>query len=166
MKVIRPGLRRVWSRRLRYWYYRLIRLQSSSEAIARGLAVGVFAGLFPFFGLQTLMGIALAFLVRGNKLVAAAGTWISNPLTDIPIFLFNFQVGQWLLGRHQEPLDFTVLHSWDSIIELGTGIATSLLLGSFAMGMALGILSYFLGLWFVRTVRQRRLMRRKRLNLR
>jgi hypothetical protein len=164
MKVIRPGLRRAWSRWLRYWYYRLIRLQSSSEAIARGLAVGVFAGLFPFFGLQTLMGVALAFLVRGNKLMAAAGTWISNPLTDIPIFLFNFQVGQWLLSRHQEPLDFTAIQSWNSVLELGTEIASSLLLGSLVMGTGLGILSYFLGLWFVRTMRQRRLIRRKRLN--
>ena len=48
---------------------------------ARGLAAGIFCGCFPIFGLQTLVGIAMASVVRGNHLLAAAGTWISNPFT-------------------------------------------------------------------------------------
>ena len=38
---------------------------------ARGLAAGIFCGCFPIFGLQTLVGIALASVVRGNHLLAA-----------------------------------------------------------------------------------------------
>ena len=36
---------------------------------ARGLAAGIFCGCFPIFGLQTLVGIALASVVRGLSLI-------------------------------------------------------------------------------------------------
>ena len=52
---------------------------------ARGLAAGVFTGCLPFFGLQIVLGVALAATIRGNRILAAAGTWISNPLTTLPI---------------------------------------------------------------------------------
>ena len=65
---------------------------------ARGLAAGIFCGCFPFFGFQTLLGIALASVVRGNHLLAAAGTWISNPFTYVPLYWFNFRVGSLVLG--------------------------------------------------------------------
>ena len=91
-----------WRRRLQYWYWRLVRLQGQPDAIARGLACGVFAGLFPIFGLQTIVGVFLAILLGGNKILAAAGTWISNPLTYVPIYGFNFHVGKWSLNQHDE----------------------------------------------------------------
>jgi uncharacterized protein (DUF2062 family) len=47
---------------------------------ALGLGVGIFSGCFPFFGLQTLMGVFLAKIFKGNSILAAVGTWISNPL--------------------------------------------------------------------------------------
>ncbi|MFS8808493.1 DUF2062 domain-containing protein, partial [Synechococcus sp. R6-10] len=81
-----------WKRWLRYLYLRLLRLQSSPKEIARGLAVGVFAGCFPIFGFQTLAALVLAVPFRGNKLAAAAGTWVSNPFTYVPIYAFNYQV--------------------------------------------------------------------------
>ena len=58
---------------------------------ARGIALGVFSGCFPFFGFQTLIGIILARLFKGNLLLAAAATWISNPLTYIPLFWLNYK---------------------------------------------------------------------------
>ena len=69
---------------------------------ARGLAAGIFCGCFPFFGLQTLLGIALASVVRGNHLLAAAGTWISNPFTYVPLYWFNYHVGD--VSRGEELL--------------------------------------------------------------
>jgi uncharacterized protein len=65
---------------------------------ARGLAVGLFSGCFPFFGLQIVLSVALASMVRGNHLLAAAGTWVSNPFTYLPLYWFNYQVGCWLIG--------------------------------------------------------------------
>ena len=60
---------------------------------AKGAALGVFSGCFPFFGFQTLLGVFLAKLAKGNIFLAVIGTWISNPLTYIPLYYFNYQVG-------------------------------------------------------------------------
>ena len=46
---------------------------------ARGLAAGVFCGCYPFFGLQIFLSVGVATLVRGNHLLAAAGTLVSKP---------------------------------------------------------------------------------------
>jgi len=142
-----------WKRKLRYVYLRIIRLRSTTPAIARGLATGVFAGLFPFFGAQTILGIFLAILVRGNKLTAAVGTWISNPFTYVPIYLFNFKVGQLLLGTHELSTDV----DWTSTSELlqaGQVFAVTLLLGCTVVGAIAAIIAYFLGLWLIPRLRK------------
>lgn len=134
-------------RQLRYFYLRFLRLRGSPETIARGLAAGVFAGWFPLFGLQIILGIALATLVRGNKLVAAAGTWISNPFTYIPIYLFNFRVGQWLMRSRDWQFSRDSLLSLQKIRELGDEFIMVLFTGCLVMGLSSAIVSYLLGLW-------------------
>jgi len=145
------GPKRSFRRRLKYFYWRLVRLQGSPDAIARGLACGVFAGLFPLFGLQIIIGILLAIALRGNKIVAAAGTWISNPLTYVPIYAFNFHVGQWLLNDENQ-IDIS-LSSWPEVEELGLTIISTLLVGCLAVGLVGAACGYFLGFWLVRRVR-------------
>lgn len=142
----------LWQRKLRYLYLRLIRLRSTTPAIARGLAVGVFAGLFPFFGAQTILGLVLAMAVRGNKLTAAVGTWISNPLTYVPIYIFNFNVGQLILGTDElsTDVDWT---STEELLKAGWAFGITLMLGCVVVGAIAGILSYFLGLWLIPRIR-------------
>ena len=72
-------------------------MRSSPGAIARGAAAGAFAGSFPFIGLQTIIGVAIASVLRGSKVIAAASTLISNPLTYVPLFALNFHIGRLLL---------------------------------------------------------------------
>jgi uncharacterized protein len=116
--------------------------------------VGVFAGMLPMFGLQTLIALALSFAFRGNKIIAVLGTWVSNPLTDIPIHLFNFQVGRWLMGTSQ--LSFANISSWQDLSERGSSVITTWLLGGITVGLITGTASYFLGLWLVRFIRSHR----------
>jgi len=76
----------------------LFRYQNGSPFFnAKGLAIGVFSGCFPFFGLQTLIGVFFAKLARGNIVLAAIGTWISNPFTYIPLYYFNYKVVRFFL---------------------------------------------------------------------
>jgi uncharacterized protein len=141
-----------WRRRLQYCHWRLVRMQGKPEAIARGLACGVFAGLFPIFGFQTIIGVFLAFIFRGNKILAAAGTWISNPLTYVPIYAFNFHMGKWLLNKHDDFTDVS-LQSWQQVQALGSEIILTLFVGCFAVGLVCSILSYVLGVWSIRRIR-------------
>ena len=44
---------------LRYWYIRLMRLQGHPREIAKGFALGVFSGFFPWMGLQIIENLGL-----------------------------------------------------------------------------------------------------------
>lgn len=156
IKAPRQSIRRG----LNYLYWRTVRLQGRPEPIARGLACGVFAGLFPFFGLQTILGVLLAVIFRGNKIVAAAGTWVSNPFTYIPIYAFNFHIGQMLLN--QQELTNVSLQSWEEVKELGTEILFPLFVGCFAVGSVVSIFSYFMGLRLIHRLRNSYKLRQRR----
>ncbi|MDJ0846725.1 DUF2062 domain-containing protein [Crocosphaera sp.] len=155
VKRRRSQLRRSW----RYFYLRFLRLRGTPGYISRGLACGVFAGCFPLFGLQTIIGVLLAVLFRGHKLTAAAGTWISNPLTYVPIFAFNYKVGELLLGFGVGETHVIFPDNWQSWSELkesGLVFLITLFSGCLLVGAIASILTYFLSFRFVSRWRRRR----------
>lgn len=129
----------------RYFFLRFIRLKGSAESVARGLAVGAFAGMFPFFGGQTVIGIILAVLVRGNKMAAVAATWISNPLTYIPLYALNYYIGRRLLNVDPVIINQQNVGDIGIIMEHGREFAAALLLGSCVTGILMGLVAYFIG---------------------
>ena len=150
-----------WKRLLRYFYIRFLRMQSSPGAIARGAAAGMFAGAFPLIGLQTIIGIAIATCIQGNKVVAAAGTWISNPLTYVPLFALNFHIGRWLLGLSpitELPASPTNIEAW---LSMGREVAAAMMLGSLITGIVASVLGYYIGLAVALRVRRAREVRQR-----
>jgi uncharacterized protein (DUF2062 family) len=145
-----------WQRWYRLYYLRLLRWRGKPEFIARGLALGVFSGCFPFFGLQIFIGIILATILRGSKVAAATATWISNPLTYVPLFIFNYQVGKLILGIEIELDQQLDLDSFSSFMELGFAFAATLIFGCFLVGSIAGLLTYFISLRFLKRLRQKR----------
>jgi len=121
----------------------LWRQEGSPGQRARGLAAGVFMGCFPFFGLQILLSMGLASLVRGNHLLAAAGTWISNPFTYLPLYWFNYQLGCLLLGAGPGWPGLAALQR-DQLLQLGWSFGSRLLLGSALVGAIVAALSGWL----------------------
>ena len=148
--------------RLRRGVQWLLLQEGSPGQRSRGLAAGVFAGCFPFFGFQTLLGVALASLLRGNRILAAASTWISNPFTYVPLYWFNYTIGRRLLGE-QPGAGSTGLHGgaasasassvpWEDVWSLGWTVARCVLLGSTLVGLVLGAsLGLLCWLWLRRT---------------
>ena len=107
---------------------------------AKGIAVGVFCGCFPFFGFQTLFGLFFARVTKGNLLLAAIGTWISNPFTYIPLYFFNYKVGSYLLKTYPDIIfdkEFTIKELW----EQGSVFSIRLILGSALVGLLLASIS-------------------------
>jgi len=130
---------------LRRW---LRRQQGSPGYRARGLAAGVFTGCLPFFGLQIVLGVALAGVMRGHPLLAAAGTWISNPLTSLPLYWWNLQLGIVLLGPIDAVPELRQLASL-TLTELGWAFGSRLLIGSLLMGVISACLSGLLCWWWL-----------------
>jgi len=114
---------------------------------AKGIAVGVFSGCFPFFGFQTLLGIFFARLINGNLVLAAIGTWISNPFTYVPLYILNFKVGSIFFKDNSKNIDFNDLIG-DDIFSQGWIFTSRLLIGSclvgLCFGLSLGFLTFYL----------------------
>ena len=67
------------------------------HSVARGVALGLFVSfLLPVA--QILLAALFAGLARGNLLVAAAATLLSNPLTFPAIYYAAYRLGAFLLG--------------------------------------------------------------------
>ena len=107
---------------------------------ARGLAAGVFCGCYPFFGLQIVFSVGVATAVRGNHLLAAAGTLVSNPLTYVPLYWFNYLVGCQLLGEGNGSNALAEV-SRSTLWAQGWDFTQRILLGSSVVGMLLAIVS-------------------------
>src|SRR5947207_5437430 len=89
-----------WSRALRYFGKRVLRLSGSPHTIAIGFAAGMFVAWSPLFGLHYLLAIACAFILRGNVLAAVLSTTLGNPLTLPAMWALDYKVGELLLGAH------------------------------------------------------------------
>ena len=118
----------------------LFRHQNGSPFVnAKGLAIGVFSGCFPFFGFQTLIGVFFAKLAKGNIFLAAIGTWISNPFTYIPLYYFNYKVGSIFLNNSSNEIiekSFVIDDLWNQ----GRIFSITLLLGSSCVGLFLSLI--------------------------
>lgn len=133
---------------------RLARIKSHADAVARGLALGVFIGLTPTFGLQIFLSLGLAYLLRQNKLATFVGVWVTNPLTAPFIYGLEYEVGRILL-------DIPAVYSFDFHLswKMGSRVFGPMLLGSVVLGIPAAIIAYLLGLKFVPVLRKSRIPR-------
>ena len=113
--------------------------EGSPSQRAVGLGVGIFSGCFPFFGLQTLMGVFLAKIVKGNSILAAAGTWISNPFTYVPLYFLNYKLGSFILNKDRNIVDISHIAT-EELWSQGWYLSSRLIMGSILMGLFSGLL--------------------------
>lgn len=93
-------------RQLKYYYLRLkqvvkslARSRSSSHSIALGAALGFFLGMAPIMGIQMIVAVAIATLINANRISAVLPVWITNPVSFVPVYGFNYWLGHIILGR-------------------------------------------------------------------
>lgn len=91
-------MRLVWHRLRDFVVLRIFHLDDTPHRIALGVAIGLFVSLTPTVGVQMVIGMFLATVLRANKFPAVALAWITNPLTTVPIFYFNWCVGHAVLS--------------------------------------------------------------------
>ncbi|NOU06965.1 MAG: DUF2062 domain-containing protein [Hyphomicrobiaceae bacterium] len=89
---------RGFRRSARYVWLRLMRLASSPEALARGVAAGLFAASLPILGAQIIVAVMLAFFVRGRIAAAVLATFWANPVTLPVMWGASYGLGTLLLG--------------------------------------------------------------------
>lgn len=77
----------------------LSRLPDTPERIALAFAIGVFFGFSPFLGLQTLLGITLAFYLGLSRVAVVLGTWVNLPFVVPVYYAAVTELGARMLGR-------------------------------------------------------------------
>lgn len=80
---------------------KLLAIRDTPEAIAGGVAIGIFFGFTPLFGLKTLSAIFFAWLTGSNILAAViSGTLHDVILPFMPvIYRWEYSVGYWILSH-------------------------------------------------------------------
>ncbi len=145
-------------RMIRYWYLRVVRIEAPAESIALGLAAGVFAGAMPFLSLQMAIAVALAFIIRGNPIAAALGTWWTNPFNWAIVFPLLYMLGKVFVPGEVVSLSISDLSSLGLLDLLRQGWQWLLIttLGGFIVGIPMAICTYYMTLRGVRLYHQRR----------
>ncbi|SBV95691.1 conserved membrane hypothetical protein [uncultured delta proteobacterium] len=146
---------------IRYWYLRLVRIQATPHNIAMGLAAGVFVGLLPVLPFQTIIAVALAFVVRGSKIAAALGTWISNPLNWVPVYMLFYYVGKAVVPFDVPPFNPSQLEMTE-MLEMGWKFFAVMMVGGLVVATPSSIVSYFIAFKGVQAYRVRRQARLRR----
>lgn len=122
----------------------LLHLDDPPDAIARALAMGVFIGCTPFWGLQTVLSIAVAWAFNLNRAAALTGTWLNLPWIAPFVYGAALKVGGLLMpdpdGRRAAWLDYLLDHwwslSWRDAVPLFRELSVALLVGSAVVGAA------------------------------
>ncbi len=152
--------------------YRVLHADDPPHRLALGIAVGFFVTFTPLMGIQMVLSVFIAWLLKANKLVGIPIVWISNPVTFIPIYYPCYWVGCKLLGM---PPIFEDLKSmvtewqmlaadpaagwgarirfwWDSLMT----VVEPLGIGCLLVATVAGVVSYYLSLYAIRSYRLRR----------
>jgi uncharacterized protein (TIGR03546 family) len=127
---------------------KILAIRDTPEAIAGGVAIGIFIGFTPLIGLKTVLTILFAWLTRSNiiaAVLASAAHDILWPVMPV-IFRWEYQVGYWLLSQpHRLPPALTKAswqaHSWRNWTHLFT-VGKPLLLGSVVCSAPIALISY------------------------
>jgi uncharacterized protein (DUF2062 family) len=80
-------------RRLKINFLKIYYARGSVHEIALGAAIGAFWGVFPTFGLSTILSLLLYKMLRFNLPAALSAAFISNPLTSPFLLMISYKVG-------------------------------------------------------------------------
>jgi uncharacterized protein len=144
----------------RVWLHRhslkLLAIRDTPEAIAGGVAIGIFFGFVPLFGLKTLSAILLCWLTRSNiiaAILACTAHDIIFPLMPA-IYFWEYGTGYWLLNQpHHWPKTLPPHHggwlSWRTWMHFLMGAGKPMLVGGCILAAPFAALAFVLTRTFV-----------------
>lgn len=104
----------------------MFRSTHGAEYTARGVANGVFWGMTPLIGLQTLGILATWIIGRrvfgkdGSLLQAFIWAWVNNPFTVVPMYYGFYVTGLWLTGHAGQSTGYaSFVATWDATENAG-----------------------------------------------
>jgi len=113
----------------------------SNTKKALSIALGVFIGIAPLWGLQTVIVLSLSYMLRLNKLIAFAFSNISIP-PAIPLIIYlSLKMGSLFIADSMVPDDAT---TFDAITQNITQYIVGSLVLATLMAFVFGMTGYFI----------------------
>ena len=138
---------------LRRWPSRLLHEHAEPGRLGAAVAFGVWIGCTPFYGVQTVGGLALATALRLNRVAVLLGLQISIPPLA-PFLLFaNAQVGALVLRGHWLSQSIEAMRAVPTS-KLVAELFLDLLVGGAIVGAALALPAGLLTTYLVRRSRR------------
>jgi uncharacterized protein (DUF2062 family) len=133
---------------------RLQNFEGNPRKFALGIAIGVFVGVTPLFPFHTAIALFLAMLLNGSRIAAAAGVWVSNPVTMPLFYIISYKTGMFFLGK-TSPVDIPQ-QSFSQLVGTGLDITQAMITGSILVGFILSVAAYVASLHLIAVFRNRR----------
>ena len=151
----------------RQWLRTILQLEDSPRSIALGTALGVFVALTPTVGIQMVIVMVIALLtkpfLRFNRVAALVAVYLSNPVTVVPIYWFNYRIGTIFLEETVSHSEFArmfrhdQLGGWRQTLQaLFFQVGMPLVVGSLVVALFWGLATYPLMLRVCQYVQDRR----------
>jgi uncharacterized protein (DUF2062 family) len=146
---------------------KLLHIEDTAERTALAYSIGIFLGYSPFLGFHTLLGIAVAFLFKLNRVAVLLGAWSNIPCWLIPYYMVATWMGMWVIGFRMEwgilreifqtGMDQGFINSdfWIRVSSQG-GLLLSFMTGSLILAALLSLVAYSLSLKWINFYRQKR----------
>lgn len=145
--------------------HKLLELHDTPHSIAGGVAIGMFIGFTPLFGLKTLLCLGLAYALRCNPIAAVVAVSLHDIVTPFwPVLLkIEYDIGAFILTWiHEAPpamadhhFHLKELMKWTTFLHVGL----PLLVGSVFLSTPAAILAYTGMLSFLQFREKRRAAR-------
>ena len=142
---------------------KILREQATPDFIARGWAIGMFYGCAIPFGFQLILSIPTAIILKGSKIGATVGTFVTNHFTIFIIYPVQCWIGNRLLGGDLSYdaisgalSDLVKEQSWEALARIGGELVAAFFTGGLIFAIVLTPLAYFGVRALVRTHRARK----------
>jgi uncharacterized protein (DUF2062 family)/energy-converting hydrogenase Eha subunit C len=121
--------------------------------------IGVFVGVVPIYGLQSLIAIGLAAILRLNKPLTFGATFVNNPLLQPFLVITSIELGHYLLYGHLFTPPATGITALMIKDQLSAWFVGSVVLGALLGGTAASVVFLIVSLRSEERVRRRRAQR-------
>ena len=145
-----------------YWHKlkaQMLKEPLPPEDVAAGWALGMFIGCAIPFGLQLVVSIPLAMMMRVSKIGATLGTFVTNPATILVVYPLQTWVMYNLLFGSRDLSELPAEWSFHSVVSMSGPVIISFFLGGLALALILSPIVYFVVKHIV--IRARRKWQRK-----